>query len=164
MLEQWVDRMSRSFKSLSAMCLVGMMLTTCADVIGRALSTPITGAVEIAALFATLALSFSLPYTHRQKAHVGVEILTMRLEGRAQAGVRVFTGLLGLLLFVIIAWQSARYANQMRASGEVSLTLELPYYLVIYFISASFYVLSLVQLVELIRDVRVVCVGKGTDS
>ena len=164
MLERWIDRMSGSFKSLSAMCLVGMMLTTCADVVGRAVSTPITGAVEIAALFATLALSFSLPYAHRQKAHVGVEILTMRLGDRAQAGIRVFTGLLGLLLFVVIAWQSAGYATQMRASGEVSLTLELPYYIVIYFISASFAVLSLVQLDELIRDVRVVFAGKGTDS
>ncbi|MDF1551764.1 MAG: TRAP transporter small permease [Deferrisomatales bacterium] len=164
MLERWIDRMSGGFKSLSAVCLVGMMLTTCADVVGRAVSTPITGAVEIAALFATLALSFSLPYAHRQKSHVGVEILTMLLGERAQAGVRVFTGLLGLFLFVVIAWQSAGYATQMRASGEVSLTLELPYYLVIYFISASFVVLSLVQLAELIRDVGLVFAGKGTDS
>ena len=164
MLERWIDRMSASFKSLSAVCLMGMMLTTCADVIGRALSTPITGAVEITALFATLALSFSLPYAHRQKAHVGVEILTMRMGERSQAGIRVFTGLLGLGLFGVIAWQSARYATQMRASGEVSLTLELPYYLVIYFISASFTVLSLVQLVELIRDANLAFTGKGIDS
>ena len=54
MLERWIDRMSGGFKSLSAVCLVGMMLTTCADVIGRAVSIPITGAVEIAALFATM--------------------------------------------------------------------------------------------------------------
>lgn len=164
MLEQWIDRMSGGFKVLSAACLAAMMLTTCADVIGRALSVPIIGAVEITALFATLALSFSLPYAHRQKAHVGVEILTMRMGERAQAGVRLPTGLLAFAFFAVIAWQSAVYATQMRASGEVSLTLELPYYLVIYFISASFAVLSLVQLVELIRDASLVITGRGTDS
>ena len=52
----------------------------------------------------------------------------------------------------------------MRASGEVSLTLELPYYLVIYFISASFAVLSFVQLIEIIRDARVATSRKGIDT
>lgn len=164
MLEQWIDRVSEGFKLLSAVCLAAMMLITCADVIGRAVSVPIMGAVEITALFATLALSFSLPYAHRQKAHVGVEIFTMRMGERGQAWMRLATGLLALALFVVIAWQSALYATQMRASGEVSLTLQLPYYIVIYFISASFCVLSLVQVAELFRDARFVMARRGTDS
>ena len=164
MLEQWIDRLSEGLKVLSAACLAAMMLITCVDVVGRALGTPITGAVEITALFATLALSFSLPYAHRQKAHVGVEILTMHMGERSRAGLSVFTGLLAFALFVAIAWQSALYATQMRASGEVSLTLELPYYLVIYFISASFAVLSFVQLIEIIRAARIVTSRKGIDT
>jgi TRAP-type C4-dicarboxylate transport system permease small subunit len=154
MLEQWIDRMSAAFKVLSAVSLMAMMLVTCMDVVGRALASPIKGAVEIAALLATMALSFSLPYAHRQKAHIGVEILTIRMGERSRAWLSCTTGLLSFALFAIISWQSARYATQMRASGEVSLTLQLPYYLVIYFIAASFAVLTLVQGVEIVRDVR----------
>ena len=164
MVENWIGRMSTTFKVLSAASLAAMMLVTCVDVVGRALASPIKGAVEIAALLATLALSFSLPYAHRQKAHVGVEILTIRMSERSRARLSAVTGTLAFVLFAIIAWQSAEYATQMRASGEVSLTLQLPYYLVIYFIAASFGVLSLVQLVEIFRDLRLALSGRETDT
>ena len=164
MLDQWIDRLSGTLKLLSAACLGAMMLTTCADVLGRAIDMPILGAVEITALFATMALSFSLPYAHRQKAHIGVEILTMRLRERSQVAVRVFTGSLSLGLFGVIAWQSFRYATQMRASGELSLTLQLPYYIVIYFISASFCILALVQLAELLKDIGFVFSKRSAGS
>ncbi len=159
-MERWVDRLAGGLKVLSAVCLAGMMLLTCADVVGRAVGRPILGAVEITGLLATLLLAFSMPYTHRVRAHVGVELLVMRLGPRARAAVEACTGALGTALFAVIAWRSWIYAGQMRASGEVSMTLQLPVYVVIYLIALSFAVLAAVQLADVVRCARVLA-GRG---
>ena len=52
-------------------CLVGMMLLTCVDVIGRKFGHPVFGSVELVGFMATLAAAFALPYTHQAKAHIG---------------------------------------------------------------------------------------------
>lgn len=157
MVARGIERLDDVLKGLSALSLGAMVLLTCADVVGRAIARPLLGAVEVTGLLATLALAFSLPYAHRQRAHVGVEILYMRLGRRARAAVEVCTGTLGTGLFAAIAWMSADYASQMRASGEVSMTLQLPSYLVIYLIAASFAVLALVQLADVLRSAAALC-------
>lgn len=149
-----VDRLTAILKALSAVTLAAMMFLTCADVLGRAAGHPILGAVELGVLMAALVLAFAMPYAHREKAHVGVEILYMRLGDRAQAFLDVFTGTAAMTMFGIIGWRSADYAGQMRASGEVSMTLQLPVHYIIYLISASFWVLTLVQLLDVIESVR----------
>jgi len=145
MVERGIEHLSNLLKRLSAAALGAMMLLTCADVIGRAAGRPLLGAVEVTGLLATLALAFSLPYTQRERGHVGVELLFQMVGSRTQAAVETVTGLLALALFGIIAWKSAEYGAQIRASGEVSPTLQLPTYVVIYLIAASFGVLALVQ-------------------
>mgnify|MGYP005842869541 CR=1 FL=1 len=145
MVERGIGFLSALLQRLSAASLAAMMLLTCADVIGRAVGRPILGAVEVTGLLATLTLAFSLPYTQRERGHVGVELLFQVVGSRAQAAIEAVTGLLALVLFGVIAWKSAEYGAQMRASGEVSATLQLPTYAVIYLIAASFGVLALVQ-------------------
>lgn len=145
MVERGIGFLSALLQRLSAASLAAMMLLTCADVIGRAVGRPILGAVEVTGLLATLTLAFSLPYTQRERGHVGVELLFQVVGSRTQAAIEAVTGLLALVLFGVIAWKSAEYGAQMRASGEVSATLQLPTYAVIYLIAASFGVLALVQ-------------------
>ncbi|PLX39722.1 MAG: TRAP transporter small permease [Deltaproteobacteria bacterium] len=150
MLDQLIDRMVGILKVLSAVCIGGTMSITCADVIGRFFGHPILGAVELGVLLAALALGFSLPYAHRQGAHVGVEILYMLLGKKGQAAMRLFTGVAGAALFAVIAYMCASYALDMKASGEVSMTLQLPLHPVIMVISGCFWVLMAVQIYEVI--------------
>jgi len=162
MLDAWIERLGLTFKVLSATCLAAMMLLTCADVIGRAVARPILGAIEVAGFLATLTLAFSLPDTHRARGHVGVEILTMRLGPRSRAAVEVLTGLLGLGLFAVITWRCFDYGAQMQAAGEVSMTLQFPIHYIIYFIAASFGVLTLVQAADVVRFVRALFAPEGS--
>ena len=78
----------------------------------------------------------------------------MRLGRRARAGTEAATGALGAGLFAVVAWRSGDYAAQMRASGEVSMTLQLPTYWIIYAIAASFAVLALVQAADVVGALR----------
>lgn len=149
-----LERVAGLFRAASALVLGAMMLLTCADVVGRAVGRPILGAVELGVLMAALVLAFSMPYTHKEKGHVGVELLYMRLGPRAQGVLESLTGAAGFVLFAIIAQQTWNYAGIMRASGEVSMTLQLPTFYIIYLISASFGLLALVQLADVLASLK----------
>jgi TRAP-type C4-dicarboxylate transport system permease small subunit len=139
-------------KIIGAGCLTGMMLLTCLDVVCRRFfNAPIFGAVEIVGFMATLVTAFALAYTHREKGHIGVDLVMQRLSGRTQRLVDVVTTFLSLALFVLLAWQMVEYAGTMQASGEVSISLQLPEYLVIYAVSAGVIILVLVLLHEFIE-------------
>jgi TRAP-type C4-dicarboxylate transport system permease small subunit len=127
-----LEGIMKALKVLGAVCLVGMTLLTFIDVVGRYFGHPVFGSVEMVGFMATLAVAMALPYTHHVQGHIGVEILVRLLPERARVLIDVVTGLLGLMLFAIVTWQMTLYASDMRASGEVSISLELPEYVVIY--------------------------------
>jgi TRAP-type C4-dicarboxylate transport system permease small subunit len=62
------------------------------------------------------------------------------------------TSCFGLFLFALIAWQSVIYANDLYASHEVSLTLELPFYPFVYGIGFSAAVVCLILLSDFIKN------------
>ena len=136
-------------KMLGAACLIGMTLLTCADVVGRYLGHPIFGSVEIVGFMATLAAALALPYTHQMKGHIGVEIVVRLFSPRVQAAVEVCTSAVAMLLFAVVTWRMAIYADTMRRSGEVSMNLELPEYVIIYLVAFCF----LILVFNLVEDV-----------
>jgi len=138
-------------KGLGALALTGMMLLTVADVIFRALGHPILGAVELVGFLATILLACALPYTQRERGHIGVDVLVRRFPPRTQRLIEGGTGALALGLFVLVAWQMYRYAGHMRISGEVSMTLQYPTHVVLYWIALCFAVLCGVILVDVIQ-------------
>jgi TRAP-type C4-dicarboxylate transport system permease small subunit len=130
-------------KVLGALCLTGMMTITCADVICRYLGHPIFGSVEIVGYLATLTAAMALPYTHEMRGHIGVEILVTRFPKRAQAVIDLGTNSISLGFFAIVTWRMVLYANTMRESGEVSMNLEFPEYIIIALTAICFLVFTL---------------------
>ena len=141
-------------KWIGAAAVAGMMFLTCADVIMRAVSRPIPGAVEVAGFLATIALACSLPYTHMAQGHVGVEMLVRRFPKQTRALVDLATGILALVLFALVAWQSFDYASTLKQSGEVSMTLEFPAYLFVYFIGLTFIALALTIVLDITESIK----------
>jgi TRAP-type C4-dicarboxylate transport system permease small subunit len=148
---QWL---SDGLRVVGLACLVGMMLLTCVDVIGRKFGHPVFGSVELVGFMATLAVAFALPYTHQVKAHIGVEVLVQVLSPRAQTIIELCTHIVSLALFAIVTWQMFLYANDIRTSGTVSMSLELPEHLVIYVVSACFLIFSLVIVRDIVTDIH----------
>ena len=96
---QWVlDKM----KIIGAGCLVGMMLLTCVDVVGRALGHPIFGSVEIVGFMAILSVVMALPYTHQVQGHIGVEIIVRLFSEKTQTIIDICTGIISLILFAVV--------------------------------------------------------------
>ena len=147
---QWVlDKM----KIIGAACLVGMMLLTCADVVGRAFGHPIFGSVEIVGFMATLAVVMAMPYTHQVQGHIGVEIVVRLFSEKTQIIIDICTGIISLILFAIVTWRMTVYANTMQESGEVSMNLELPEHLVIYVTAFCLLIFTLIILRDIINNI-----------
>lgn len=117
---------------IAAACsLCCMVLLTGADVIGRALQSPLFGTEELVAFFAAITLGFSLPYAHRAKSHIAVEIFISSLGRRTRAAIQLVVNGVNFALFSVLAWRLFDYAASMRASGVLSMNLELPEYMVV---------------------------------
>jgi TRAP-type C4-dicarboxylate transport system permease small subunit len=148
---QWVlDKM----KIIGAGCLVGMMLLTCADVVGRSLGHPIFGSVEIVGFMATLAVVMAMPYTHQVQGHIGVEIIVRLFSEKTQTIIDICTGILSLILFAVVTWRMTVYANTMKKSGEVSMNLEFPEHVIIYLAAFCLVVFTLIILKDILINIR----------
>ncbi len=144
---------SAKLKIIGAVCLMGMTFLTCADVVGRYLGYPIFGAVEIVGYMATLAVAMALPYTHQMKGHIGVEILVRLLSEKTQAIIEICTDIASFVLFGLVTWRMAVYAVTMQKSGEVSMNLEFPEYVIIYIVSFCFLIFFLQILQDIIQNI-----------
>lgn len=141
-------------KIIGAACLVGMMLLTCVDVVGRAFGHPIFGSVEIVGYMAILSVVMAMPYTHQVQGHIGVEIIVRLFSEKTQTIIEICTGILSLILFAIVTWRMAVYASTMEKSGEVSMNLELPEHWVIYVTAFCLLVFTLIIFRDILYNFR----------
>lgn len=143
--------MARLLNGLAGWCLVGMTLLTCADVVMRFFRLPITGTYELIGFLGAAVAAFAMANTSLHRGHVAVEVLVANLGAAARRLIYLATQILGIFLFVLIAYECFQYGSSLKAAKEVSLTLHLPFYPVLYGISLSSAVVCLVLLVDFWR-------------
>ena len=143
-------------KHLGGVALVCMMTITTLDVITRYFGHPIFGAVELVSFMATILLACAMPMTHVENGHVGVDLLVRLLGRRTQAIIDSITGFLSLILFALICWQCVLYAQSMKKTGEVSMSLEFPSYIFVYVVAAAFGVLGLAVIPRLSDNLQII--------
>jgi len=114
-------------------------------------SKPITGTYDIVSLLGAILAAFAMPYTMLQKGHVAVEILIQSLSKGKQLVIETFTHLLGISLFLVLVWQAVDLSRDMKAAGEVTPTLLVPFYPIVYCMAVCFFCLSLAILVNLLH-------------
>ncbi len=142
--------LSRILNWVAGCSLVGMMGLTCADIVLRLFRRPILGTYEIVGFLGAMVASFAMAQTTIERGHVAVQVVVQRFSSRVQEVIYLITHLLSLLLFVLLAWECVRYANDLWASGEVSMTLQLPFFPVLYGIALSAVTVCLVLLVDIL--------------
>lgn len=142
------------FNYAACLAVVVMMLLSCADVALRLFGKPIPGTYEMVGFLGSAVVSFSLAYTSLQRGHVAVELLYEKLPLRAQILLDVAGNLISAALFGLVSWQSLLYGLDLRRSGEVSLTLQMPIHPFVHGIALGCFLLALVLLVDLIKSIR----------
>ena len=142
--------LSDTLRQAGGVCLIGMMLLTCADVVGSFFGYPLLGSEELTGMAAFLLLAFALPSTEMEKGHVGVDLVHSLLPPRIRWANDLIVAFLTFVLFCLVTWQCWLYADEVGQAGQVSATLQFPTFYLIYGVSFACGILALVILVEFI--------------
>ncbi len=153
-LETSGNFLARMLFAIAGTAIVAMTLLTCADVVLRLFRLPIPGTYELVSFFSAVSVSFAMAHTCVEKGHIAVSILVQRLPARGQALIDSLTTALSLFLFVLIAWRSILYGENLRQVGEISPTLQLPFYPFVYGVGVSAAVVCLVLLADLQKSLK----------
>jgi TRAP-type C4-dicarboxylate transport system permease small subunit len=145
--------LAQKLDMVAAIAIVAMMSLTCADVVLRLFRKPVPGTYEIVSFLGAVAVSFAIAHTSAEKGHVAVNLIVRILPKRVQGIIESIVSISGIILFALIAWQSVLYGMDCQRTGEVSLTLQLPFYPVIYGVALGAAAVCLVLLVDLVNAI-----------
>ena len=87
--------------------------------------------------------------TTLDRAHVAVEFIVTRLSRRIQTAAFIFINCVILALLVMLSFETARYGVFFKESEELSLTLQLPFYWILYGMAFGFTVACLIPLTDI---------------
>ncbi len=136
---------------LSALGIMAMMLITCADVLLRLFNRPIKGAYDLVQIAVVVAITGAVPYTTAVKGHVAIEFFYHKLGRRGRILMDTAIRILAMALFAILAYQSVLYAQQLKKTGQVTLTLQIPLFPIPYLIAGSSILVVLVIFYNLLH-------------
>ena len=141
---RFVFQLSKSAHVLGGVFLTLLMLITVTDVFLRSSGRPIVGSYELVAFLGALVLGFSMPLTSWGRGHIYVDFLVLKLPPSARRAFHLFTRCLGMGLFFMIGWNLIKMGTDLHRSGEVSLTLQMPFYPVVYAVGICCFIQCLV--------------------
>ena len=131
-LRKKIQKINRWVAGVGAFFLIPLMLITTADVVGRDLfNHPIPGVIELSQYLLAVSILLGLAYTQQTKGHVGVSMLISRLSARAQLMVSLFGTLLGLFLFVLLAWQGLVVGLEEKTVSDMLRVPQYPFRLLV---------------------------------
>ncbi len=150
------QRLTRVLNAIAGFTLIGMMLLTVSDVILRMFRRPILGTYELVGLSLGVVISFSVPFTSWMRGHIYVDFVINKFPPPVTKVFNIATRCLGMVLFILIGVFLIRLAEEFYKSGEVTLTLKMPFYPVAFAIG----ICCLIQCLVLLGDIIKILGGK----
>jgi TRAP-type C4-dicarboxylate transport system permease small subunit len=150
-----VASIARWLNWIAGVSLMLMVVLVVADICGiKLFKTPVPGGIEIVSLLSVVAISFAIAQTQIAHGHIEVEMLVTRLPKMAQKVISSFVHCFGILLFVILGLKSFSYGQALQSSGEVSMTLQIPFYPFVWGMGFCCLVVALVLVTQMIKMLR----------
>jgi TRAP-type transport system small permease protein len=146
-------RTDRLFGAVAALALVGMVLLTCVDVIGRyVLNRALTGAFELSEMAMGGLVFASLPLVTLRRQQVTVDLLDWLVPVTWRTAQDVLANLIAALCTVAVAWRLWVKAEEMMRTGETTAVLKIAVYPLVYAMSLLSFVTAAVILVMMWSD------------
>ena len=146
-----VKEFSRFLNLIAGISLAFLMALTIADVILRYFRRPIVGVYELVAFSGAVVIGFSIPLTSWMRGHVYVDFLILRFSQKIRNVFNIVTRCLVIWLFLMIGWNLMSYGMDLQKSGEVSLTLHVPFYPIAYGLGICCFIQCLVILCDILK-------------
>jgi TRAP-type C4-dicarboxylate transport system permease small subunit len=135
---KWVERVtsppSRWLHWIAMVVLLLLMFMTVGDVVGRYMVGiipgfgPIPGTFELTEFMLAVAVLTAIGYTQVQREHISIDLVINKFPPRVRAIIDCATDFMSLVIFVLVTWQSIKYARLLYVSHDVSAVLRLPVY------------------------------------
>jgi len=142
---------SKLLNIIAGISVTVMMLMTVADVLLRAGRHPIIGTYEVVALLMAVVIGFGIPQVSLDRGHVYVEFLLQKFSERVKNVINTLTRVLCMILFALIGVNLFSVGAAFRASGEVSPTIQLPFYPVAYAVAVCCLLECCVFIFDIVR-------------
>jgi TRAP-type C4-dicarboxylate transport system permease small subunit len=124
-----VVKVSRWFEWVGLTAMMVIVLAALIDVIGsKAFSWPLPGSTEIASMVQVIAISAGMAFSKIDGRHIIVDFLIAKFPRRLQAGLEIFSNILGLGLWIILGLMILQYGQGVMKSGTTTFLLKLPIY------------------------------------
>jgi TRAP-type C4-dicarboxylate transport system permease small subunit len=124
--------------------IMAMVLITCADILLRLIGHPIIGAYDLVRIAGAIAMSCALPYVTAVKGHVAIEYFFQKLHLIGRNIVDTVLNLVGISLFSLLGIESIRSGIKMKSHSEVTATLQLPMFWVLWLVAVCCFMVALV--------------------
>ncbi len=106
-----IRRAGRVCHDAAMVILFLLMMLGASEVIGRyVFNRPIAAVLELSQVMQAMMVFLAWAYTTAEKAHVRVELFARRFSPRLQAILELIIAVVGIVLFILIAWQAAEKA------------------------------------------------------
>ena len=146
-----VERIGKFLNVIAGISLTFLMLLTITDVILRMFKKPVVGTYELVAFSGAVVIGFSMPLTSYVRQHIFVDFFILKFSQKVRNVFNIATRCLVIALFFLIGWNMLKYARDLQKSGEVSLTLQMPFYPVAYGVGVCCFILCLVFVCDIMK-------------
>jgi len=148
----FAENLAKGLEFLGIAGVLIMMMVTVIDVIGaKVFLSPLRGSTEIVGFGQVIAISSTLAVGLFFGRHIAIELFVSWLPGRAQKYIHIFISLLGLIFFILLAWQSFNYGMSLKKAGEISSSAYIPFYPFAYVLAFCAAAASLYYINELLH-------------
>lgn len=143
---------SHWFELIAMVCLVGIIISTLIDVVGaKIFSKPIAAGTEIVYFLQLIAIAGALAATKIDGKHIRLEFVD-NLPKRLKSVFHFIADLLGLVLFILLAWKSMEYGQTLKINQEVTAGAKVPLHPFVFWLALSCIPLCLVLLKDMVKS------------
>ncbi len=154
LLERFAQNLSRWFCWIGGIALLTLTGIACLNMLMRPLGTPLTGAYELVGFFGALSVALPLGFAQLSRSHISVDILATRYSKRTSRIMNVISSLLCFVFFILVGWQTAKYATLIWRRGETSETLRIIYHPFVYIVAVCCFLLAFVLAIDFLNSVK----------
>lgn len=132
--------------------LLLLVLVVVANAISRMIYVPFAGTTEIVGWLAAVATAFGLGFTQLQQGYVEIDALVDKFPVSLQRLIKGIMLFISMSFFTLVAWQLCFYALKVNANGNLSETMGITFYPLIFLVALGFLGLALALLVDLLKE------------
>ncbi|HBT20385.1 MAG TPA: TRAP transporter small permease [Peptococcaceae bacterium] len=138
---------------VAGVCLILMMFTVVLNGIMRVVYEPFFGTAEVVGWLCALTTSFSLGYTQLKRGYVEMDMFLNKLSSKFRRTVKGFMLFASAVFFSLVCWQIIIYSINVLKNGNVSETIGISFYPLIFFAALGFAGLSLALIVDFLKHI-----------